>query len=74
MGAVGRDRRVEPRGGAGHDAMCLATIAPAAMLFVPSIGGHSHVGEERTSEADLLLGLDALVASIVEVDRVLEGR
>ncbi|MBV8353820.1 MAG: M20 family metallo-hydrolase, partial [Candidatus Eremiobacteraeota bacterium] len=67
-------RTVELPSGAGHDAMCLATIAPAAMLFVPSIGGHSHVGEERTSEADLLLGLDALVASIVEVDRVLEGR
>jgi len=57
--------------GAGHDAMCLATIAPAAMLFVPSVGGHSHVAAERTTDADLRLGLDALVAAIVEVDRTI---
>jgi len=55
--------------GAGHDAMCLARIAPAAMIFVPSIGGLSHVGEERTSEADLRLGVEALAAAIIEVDR-----
>jgi len=55
--------------GAGHDAMCIAKIAPAAMLFVPSIGGHSHVGIERTSDEDLELGVDALARAIVEVDK-----
>lgn len=55
--------------GAGHDAMCIAKIAPAAMLFVPSIGGHSHVGQERTADADLELGVTALTRAIVEVDR-----
>ena len=55
--------------GAGHDAMCIAKIAQAAMLFVPSIGGHSHVGQERTADADLELGVDALARSIVEVDK-----
>lgn len=57
--------------GAGHDAMCIAKIAPAAMLFVPSIGGRSHVAQERTSDSDLELGVDALARAIVEVDRLL---
>lgn len=56
--------------GAGHDAMCIAKIAPAAMLFVPSIGGHSHVGIERTSDEDLELGVKALARAIVEVDAI----
>lgn len=55
--------------GAGHDAMCIAKIASAAMLFVPSIGGHSHVGQERTADADLELGVTALTRAIVEVDK-----
>ncbi len=55
--------------GAGHDAMCMAKMAPAAMLFVPSIGGHSHVGQERTADADLELGVTALTRAIVEVDK-----
>lgn len=48
--------------GAGHDAMCIAQIAPTAMIFVPSIGGRSHVGDELTAPADLELGVDALAA------------
>ena len=59
--------------GAGHDAMCLGTIVPTAMLFVPSIGGQSHVREERTADRDLLLGVEALAAAIIEVDNTLEG-
>src|ERR1700738_3616740 len=35
--------------GAGHDAQVLATIMPAGMLFVPSIGGISHHWSENTS-------------------------
>jgi hydantoinase/carbamoylase family amidase len=46
--------------GAGHDAMCVAHVAPTGMIFVPSIGGRSHVGSERTAPADLELGVDAL--------------
>ena len=55
--------------GAGHDAMCLATIAPAAMIFVPSAGGRSHVGNEYTSAADLDLGVAALTNALVAIDR-----
>jgi hydantoinase/carbamoylase family amidase len=46
--------------GAGHDAMCVAHVAPTGMIFVPSIGGRSHVGSERTAPADLELGVEAL--------------
>jgi N-carbamoyl-L-amino-acid hydrolase len=55
--------------GAGHDAMCLAQVAPAAMIFVPSIRGESHVGTERTAPADLELGVEALAAALLAVDR-----
>jgi beta-ureidopropionase / N-carbamoyl-L-amino-acid hydrolase len=51
--------------GAGHDAMCVAHVAPTAMIFVPSIGGRSHVGDERTAPADLELGVDALAATLL---------
>ena len=55
--------------GAGHDAMCVATVAPAAMIFVPSIGGKSHVAGERTSPEDLELGVHALARTIAAADR-----
>lgn len=53
---------MEIASGAGHDAMCVAQIAPTAMIFVPSIGGRSHVGDELTAPPDLDLGVDALAA------------
>ncbi len=37
------------------------------MIFVPSIGGRSHVGDERTAPADLDLGVDALAATLLAV-------
>lgn len=46
--------------GALHDAANLATVMPAGMLFVPSIGGISHAFDEDTDEADLVLGLHVL--------------
>ncbi len=55
-------RAMDIASGAGHDAMCIAQIAPAAMIFVPSIGGRSHVGDELTAPSDLELGVDALTA------------
>jgi hydantoinase/carbamoylase family amidase len=61
-------RALDLPSGAGHDAMCLAHVAPAGMIFVPSIGGRSHVKEERTTDADLELGVEALAAALVEVD------
>jgi hydantoinase/carbamoylase family amidase len=62
---------IELPSGAGHDAMCLAQIVPTAMIFVPSIGGHSHVAAEKTAPADLELGVEALAATLTAVDREL---
>jgi allantoate deiminase len=65
------ERAIDIPSGAGHDAMCLSRIAPTAMIFVPSAGGASHVAQERTDDRDLELGVKALAAAIVEVDRTL---
>ena len=42
--------------GAGHDAQVLADVLPAAMLFVPSIGGVSHDFAEDSNVDDIVLG------------------
>jgi N-carbamoyl-L-amino-acid hydrolase len=49
--------------GAGHDAQCLAPLAPAGMFFVPSVGGISHSPDEHTDDDDLVLGARALAAA-----------
>jgi len=46
---------------AGHDAQMLATIMPAAMLFVPSIGGISHHWTENTADTDIATGAEVFV-------------
>ncbi|RVU14652.1 Zn-dependent hydrolase [Methylobacterium oryzihabitans] len=56
--------------GAGHDAQNLARIMPAAMLFVPSIGGVSHHWAEDTREEDLVQGLRVLGEA---AERILAG-
>jgi len=57
--AGGRSMRMPS--GAGHDAQILATIMPAGMLFVPSIGGISHHWSENTTDADIVTGAQAFV-------------
>ena len=47
--------------GAGHDAQVLASIMPAGMLFVPSIGGISHHWHENTDDADIVTGARVFV-------------
>jgi N-carbamoyl-L-amino-acid hydrolase len=47
--------------GAGHDAQILATMMPAGMLFVPSIGGISHHWTENTDDADIVTGAAVFV-------------
>ncbi len=53
--------------GAGHDAQWLARKLPAAMMFVPSIGGISHHWSENTSDADLVLGAQVFTDGIAEI-------
>jgi N-carbamoyl-L-amino-acid hydrolase len=57
--AAGRSIRMPS--GAGHDAQVLATIMPAGMLFVPSIGGISHHWEENTDDIDITRGAQVFV-------------
>jgi len=42
--------------GAGHDAQIIGLRLPAAMMFVPSIGGISHHFSENTADDDIALG------------------
>jgi N-carbamoyl-L-amino-acid hydrolase len=58
-----------PSGG-GHNAQNVARILPAAMLFVPSIGGISHHWAKDTTDADLAFGVRVLGAA---AERVLAG-
>ena len=57
--AGGRSARMPS--GAGHDAQVLATIMPAGMMFVPSIGGISHHWSENTDDADIVTGAQVFV-------------
>ena len=54
-------RSIRMPSGAGHDAQILATLMPAGMLFVPSIGGVSHHWSENTADADIVTGAEVFV-------------
>jgi N-carbamoyl-L-amino-acid hydrolase len=54
-------RSVRMPSSAGHDAQVLATIMPAGMMFVPSIGGISHHWSENTDDADIVTGAQVFV-------------
>lgn len=47
--------------GAVHDAAMIAAHIPTGMIFVPSIGGRSHVPYENTKEEDLTAGAQFLM-------------
>jgi N-carbamoyl-L-amino-acid hydrolase len=53
-------------GGAGHDACYMNQVCPAAMIFVPSIGGRSHVEVENTTWQDCDAGTNVLLHAIVQ--------
>ncbi len=53
--------------GAGHDAQIFAEKLPAAMLFVPSIGGISHHYAEDTRDEDLVLGCQVFADAAAEI-------
>jgi beta-ureidopropionase / N-carbamoyl-L-amino-acid hydrolase len=52
--------------GAGHDTTYLSTAGPAAMIFVPSVGGRSHVEVENTSWEDCEAGANVLLNCVVK--------
>lgn len=53
--------------GAVHDACMLAPFVATGMIFVPSIGGRSHVAKEDTLPKDLIQGADFLLASLLQL-------
>ncbi len=52
--------------GAGHDASYINQVAPTAMIFVPSIGGRSHVEVENTTWQDCEAGGNVLLHCILK--------
>ena len=53
---------------AGHDAKILAAVAPAGMIFVPSVGGISHSPREQTGWDDVARGAQVLCRTIERLD------
>jgi beta-ureidopropionase / N-carbamoyl-L-amino-acid hydrolase len=53
--------------GAGHDAMQMAKITPAGMIFVPSKRGISHNPLEWTDPGDITLGTQLLMETMIRV-------
>lgn len=51
--------------GAGHDAMQMARITPAGMIFIPSVNGVSHNPTEWTDPEDICLGTQLLVEAML---------
>lgn len=62
----GIDYEVMPSG-AGHDAMQMAKVTPAAMIFVPSRRGISHNPLEWTDPADIALGAQLLMEAMIRI-------
>ena len=51
--------------GAGHDACNLATVVPAAMVFVPCKDGVSHNELEDATQADCTAGANVLMHTVL---------
>jgi beta-ureidopropionase / N-carbamoyl-L-amino-acid hydrolase len=63
-------KHVRMPSGAGHDAQIIGLRLPAAMMFVPSIGGISHHFTENTADADIVLGCQVFADAAA---RILKG-
>lgn len=57
--------------GAGHDAQILGAHVPMGMIFVPSVDGISHSGDERTEPDHLAAGAQMLADSLLALDQSL---
>ncbi|MBS4062983.1 MAG: Zn-dependent hydrolase [Chitinophagaceae bacterium] len=55
--------------GAGHDSQEIAEIAPAAMIFIPSVGGISHSPKEFSTATDMANGANVLLQTILKIDK-----
>jgi N-carbamoyl-L-amino-acid hydrolase len=60
-------KHVRMPSGAGHDAQVIGLKLPAAMMFVPSIGGISHHFTENTADADIVLGCQVFADAAAKI-------
>jgi N-carbamoyl-L-amino-acid hydrolase len=60
--------------GAGHDAAYVSRVAPAAMVFVPCLGGISHNEAEFSSKEQCAAGAQVLLQAVLDYDRQLAER
>ncbi len=60
--------------GAGHDAAYISRVAPAAMVFVPCLGGISHNEAEFSSKEQCAAGAQVLLQAVLDYDRQLAER
>ncbi|MDI6697703.1 MAG: Zn-dependent hydrolase [Candidatus Saccharicenans sp.] len=63
---LGYQYRLLPSG-AGHDAQIISAVCPAAMVFIPSIDGLSHVPEEAINPEDLEKAANLLLHSLISL-------
>ncbi len=54
--------------GAGHDAAFIGQLSPAAMVFVPCLGGRSHTPEEWAEKDDIAAGAAVMFEAIRRFD------
>ena len=59
--------------GAGHDSQEVASIAPSAMIFIPSVGGISHSPKEFSTILDIANGTNVLLKTILAIDKGIAG-
>src|SRR5574343_985978 len=55
--------------GAGHDTQHIGAIAPAAMIFIPSVGGISHSPKEFSTAVDMENGANVLLHTLLSIDK-----
>lgn len=54
--------------GPGHDAQFMIDMVPATMIFVPSVGGHSHCEIEYTPVENCRMGANVLLRTLLYID------
>lgn len=57
--------------GATHDGVALSSLAPTAMIFIPSRDGRSHCPEEWSDLDNISAGIDVLHSTVVRLDDLL---
>lgn len=55
--------------GPGHDAQYVIDVIPSSMIFIPSIGGHSHCELEYTPVESCLKGANVLMKTLLYIDQ-----